>query len=233
MVKLTGRLSAAAALCRRGVTVCDVGTDHALLACYLAQNGAKEVIASDVKEGPLSAARRTIAEQGVTNVTAVLSDGLDRIDYADDVVICGMGGELIMKIISGCRFLSEDTRFILQPMTKADTLRRELYRGGFDIIEERAVREGDRFYTVMLARYTGAAQEPESGDDTAQEPAGRGGGVFGLREAASSSVKPLGAVGVKSAGSSVLTCKISAIICYAPNTSAAARRDGSTSTPGT
>ena len=161
MVKLTGRLSAAAALCRRGVIVCDVGTDHALLACYLAQNGAKEVIASDVKEGPLSAARRTIAEQGVTNVTAVLSDGLDRIDYADDVVICGMGGELIMKIISGCRFLSEDTRFILQPMTKADTLRRELYRGGFDIIEERAVREGDRFYTVMLARYTGAAQEPD------------------------------------------------------------------------
>ena len=66
-----------------------------------------------------------------------------------------------MKIISGCRFLSEDTRFILQPMTKADTLRRELYRGGFDIIEERAVREGDRFYTVMLARYTGAAQEPD------------------------------------------------------------------------
>jgi len=46
-------------------------------------------------------------------------------------------------------------------MTKADTLRRELYRGGFDIIEERAVREGDRFYTVMLARYTGAAQEPD------------------------------------------------------------------------
>ena len=57
--------------------------------------------------------------------------------------------------------------------------------------------------------------------------------MFGLREAASSSVRPLDAVGVKSAGSSVLTCKISAIICYAPNTSAAARRDGSTSTPGT
>ncbi len=161
MVKLTGRLSAAAALCRRGVTVCDVGTDHALLACYLAQNGAKQVIASDVREGPLSAARRTIGEQGVANVAAVLSDGLERIDYADDVVICGMGGELIMKIISGCRFLSEDTRFILQPMTKADTLRRELYRGGFDIIEERAVREGERFYTVMLVKHTGVTREPD------------------------------------------------------------------------
>lgn len=161
MVKLTGRLSAAAALCRKGVTVCDVGTDHALLACYLAQNGAKQVIASDVREGPLSAARRTIEEQGVSNVTAVLSDGLERIDSADDVVICGMGGELIMKIISGCRFLSEDTRFILQPMTKADTLRRELYRGGFDIIEERAVREGERFYTVMLVKHTGVPREPD------------------------------------------------------------------------
>ncbi len=161
MISLDSRLSTAAALCRRGVTVCDVGTDHALLACYLAQNGAKSVIASDVREGPLNAARRTIAQYGVKNVTAVLSDGLDRIDFANDVVICGMGGELIMKIISGCRFLSEDTRFILQPMTKADTLRRELYRSGFEIMEERTVRDGGRLYTVMLARYTGAVSEPD------------------------------------------------------------------------
>lgn len=161
MVKLTSRLSAAASLCRRGVTVCDVGTDHALLACYLAQTGAKRVIASDVREGPLDAARRTIAEQGVTNVEAVLSDGLDRIDFADDVVICGMGGELIMRIISGCRFLSGDTRFILQPMTKAEVLRRELYRSGFEIMEERAAADGERFYSVMLVRHTGVVAEPD------------------------------------------------------------------------
>lgn len=161
MISLDSRLSTAASLCRRGVTICDVGTDHALLACYLAQHGAKSVIASDVREGPLSAARRTIAQYGVKNVTAVLSDGLDRIDFADDVVICGMGGELIMKIISGCRFLSENTRFILQPMTKADTLRRELYRSGFEIMEERTARDGARLYTVMLVRYTGQISEPD------------------------------------------------------------------------
>ena len=161
MVRLTSRLSAAADLCRRGVTVCDVGTDHALLACYLAQNGAKAVIASDVREGPLNAARRTIAEQGVTNVTAVLSDGLDRIDYADDVLICGMGGELIMRIISGCRFLSGDTRFILQPMTRAEVLREQLYLNGFEIIEERIAKEGSRFYTIMLVKYTGVRRETD------------------------------------------------------------------------
>ena len=162
MIVLSPRLQAAADLCRRGVTVCDVGTDHAYLACYLAQNGAKQVIASDVREGPLEAARRTIAQQGVSNVAAVLSDGLEKIEYADDVVICGMGGELIAKIISGCRFLSEDTRFILQPMTKAEILRRELYSGGFEIIEERTAREGSRLYTVMLVKYTGICQKVDS-----------------------------------------------------------------------
>ena len=161
MIVLSSRLKAAAELCRRGVTVCDVGTDHAYLACWLAQNGAKNVIASDVRDGPLEAARRTVEQQGVKNVTLVKSDGLEKIDYADDVVIAGMGGELIARIISGCRFLSADTRFILQPMTKAEILRRELYRSGFEIIEERTAREGKRLYAVMLVRYTGVKSEPD------------------------------------------------------------------------
>jgi len=155
MPALGNRLAAAASLCRRGVVVCDVGTDHAKLACYLAKNGAKAVIASDVREGPLEAARRTVEREHAENVTVVLSDGLEKIDYADDVVVCGMGGELIMDIISGCRFLTKDTRFILQPMTKAETLRRELCLSGFEIIEEKAAREGKRLYTVMLVRFTG------------------------------------------------------------------------------
>ena len=80
MIVLSSRLKAAAELCRRGVTVCDVGTDHAYLACWLAQNGAKNVIASDVRDGPLEAARRTVKQQGVKNVTLVKSDGLEKID---------------------------------------------------------------------------------------------------------------------------------------------------------
>ncbi len=159
MIVLSARLQAAAGFCRRGATVCDVGTDHAYLACWLAQNGAKRVIASDVRDGPLEAARRTIKSQGVRNVTLVKSDGLEKIDFADDVVIAGMGGELIAEIISGCRFLSEDTRFILQPMTKAEILRRKLYSGGFEIMEERTAKEFGRLYTVMLVRYTGICRE--------------------------------------------------------------------------
>lgn len=159
MLALDSRLKTAAGMCRKGVVVADVGTDHALLACYLALNGAKSVIASDINDGPLTAAQRTIDETGVTNVSTVKSDGLKMIDYADDVVICGMGGELIADIISGCRFLSEDTRFILQPMTKAEVLRRRLYASGFEIVEERTAYDGKRAYTVMLARFVGEKRE--------------------------------------------------------------------------
>ncbi len=146
-------------MCRRGKTAADVGCDHAQLACYLARNVSGFVIASDVRDGPLDAARRTIAECGVTNVRVVKSDGLAEIDHADDVIICGMGGELIARIISGCRFLSEDTRFILQPMTKDDFLRRWLYRNGFEITEEIVAAEKERRYVIMNVRYTGVVQE--------------------------------------------------------------------------
>ena len=159
MLTLDSRLKTAADMCRRGVVVADVGTDHALLACYLAKNVAKSVIASDIKDGPLEAARRTVAETGVDNVTVLKSDGLKAIDFADDVVICGMGGELIAEIIAGCRFLSGDTRFILQPMTKADALRRSLYAEGFTIDEERTCYDGKRGYVIILAHYTGSKTE--------------------------------------------------------------------------
>lgn len=152
---LDGRLKAAAELCRKGGVVADVGTDHALLACYLAMNGARAVYASDVRDGPLEAARRTVAECGAQNVTVLKSDGLREIPYADDVVICGMGGELIARIVTECAFTSENTRFILQPMTRADVLRRSLYANGFEIDEERVARSAGRSYVVMLARYTG------------------------------------------------------------------------------
>ena len=155
VISLDNRLKTAAALCRSGGVICDVGTDHALLACYLAKNGAKEVIASDINDGPLESARRTVEQEGCGNVRVVKSDGLLAIDYADDVIICGMGGELIADIIAGCRFLTANTRFILQPMTKPEILRRRLYADGFEILEERTAYDGKRAYVVMLAAYTG------------------------------------------------------------------------------
>ncbi len=161
MITLDNRLQTAAELCREGKTAADVGCDHAQLACWLARNRSRLVIASDVRDGPLNAARRTVTEQGVDNIQVVKSDGLKSIDFADDVIICGMGGELIAEIISGCRFLSEDTRFILQPMTKANYLRCWLCENGFELIEERAAYDDSRIYTIMYVKYTGERSMPD------------------------------------------------------------------------
>ena len=159
MAGLDERLMTAAAFCRSGRIVCDVGCDHARLACYLAANGASEVIASDIADGPLESARRTVKAEGVSNVRVVKSDGLAAVGFADDVVVCGMGGELIASVIGSCRFLSEDTRFILQPMTRANFLRKWLYSNGFSIIEEKAARAAGRIYTVMLVGFTGEKRD--------------------------------------------------------------------------
>lgn len=159
MFALDNRLKTAAELCRSGKIAADVGCDHAQLACRLAMDKSALVIASDVRDGPLEAARRTVSETGVDNVRIVKSDGLAEIDFADDVIICGMGGELIARIIGGCRFLNADTRFILQPMTRAEYLRKWLYRNGFELLGERIAYDGERGYTVMLAAYTGVSRE--------------------------------------------------------------------------
>lgn len=159
MVNLDNRLGAAFEFCRSGVVSVDVGCDHARLAAALALEKSCRVIASDVKDGPLEAAKRTLAELGVTSVETVKSDGLDEIDYADDVIICGMGGELIADIAERCRFKSENTRFILQPMTKAEVMRKRLCKAGFELLEEKTAEDSGKIYSVMLWRFTGAARE--------------------------------------------------------------------------
>lgn len=159
-VKLDMRLLTAAEMVRLDGKICDVGTDHALLPCYLTQMGAKGVIASDINDGPLEAAKATVALYGAENSVRVMkSDGLRDIPPCDDIIIAGMGGELIGRIVSECTFKNENTRFILQPMTKAHVLRRILYNNGFEIITEKTALSAGKIYTVMLVKYTGEISE--------------------------------------------------------------------------
>lgn len=142
----------------KGIAV-DVGTDHAYLAAELVKSGkCRKVIASDVKEGPLASARHTVESCGVTeNVELVLSDGLDKIPLngVTDVVIAGMGGETIADIIANVRSCEDvnSIRWILQPMTKPEILRKSLYEFQMQITEEFAVEESEKLYVVMVAEY--------------------------------------------------------------------------------
>ena len=131
--KLSPRLLAVAELVREGAYVADVGTDHAYLPIYLCLSGkARGAVASDINEGPVQRAKLNIASHKLEDKILVLhTDGLRRVDILcpDDVMICGMGGELIAEIISGAEWLKKRrNRLILQPMTQADKLRDYLNR---------------------------------------------------------------------------------------------------------
>lgn len=139
--------------------VCDIGTDHAYLAVYLIQKGiCGQVIASDVRDGPLKSAQINVLKHGLqNNITLMKSDGLEGIPLSgvSDVVIAGMGGETIIKILSACKNISDGINLILQPMSKPERLRAWLYQNGYAVIRETAAKSCGFIYTALLVKHIG------------------------------------------------------------------------------
>ncbi len=169
------RLLACAELCV-GKRAADVGTDHAYLPIYLVENGICEsALACDINEGPLASALDNIKKAGLSDkIETYLSNGLDSVPSVGitDVIIAGMGGELIADIISRAEWIkSRRVNLVLQPMTKWDHLRKYLYDGGYTIINEIPCAEGKFVYSVLQAQYTGDA--PDFPCDLAYQYGGR------------------------------------------------------------
>ncbi|MBQ8288497.1 MAG: SAM-dependent methyltransferase [Clostridia bacterium] len=158
--EMTPRLLTAASFVREGAVVADVGTDHAYLPIYLLSAGiARSAIASDINQGPLSRAEANIRRFGLADHIALrLTPGLEGIETfaPTDILICGMGGELIASILEAAEFVRDpQTRLILQPMTSTRELRLWLAENGFVVTEERFAAEKEKLYVVMCASYCG------------------------------------------------------------------------------
>lgn len=155
---ITNRLAAAAGFVRRGARVCDVGTDHAYLPIFLCKSGiAEKALATDINQGPCDRAAANVALHKCNDKIEIKrADGLELAADFDptDIIICGMGGELIRDIILRSE-LTRNTgvRLILQPMTKAPALRCALTANGFSIVGE-ALAKDDRIYQIICAEYT-------------------------------------------------------------------------------
>ena len=167
-IKLSKRLSTAASYVRSGAFVADIGTDHAYLPIYLVSNGiAAQALASDVNEGPILKAKENISKYGLKNkIYTEIADGLDKIERYNptDIVICGMGGELIAKILDASDYVkNKNVRLILQPMTSVFELR-EYLSNGFSTVAENVVCEDNKIYQIICVEYDGIKHEYTSAE---------------------------------------------------------------------
>jgi tRNA (adenine22-N1)-methyltransferase len=154
---LSDRLQAVADMVTPGGCVADVGCDHGFLSLYLAENRiASHVIAMDVREGPLSHARAHIAESGFDGeIELRLADGLaglSREDAVSTVVLAGMGGRLMQRILAEPFVKGLGIReLVLAPQSEWALLRQYLRKAEYVIVQENMICEDGKFYPVIKA----------------------------------------------------------------------------------
>ena len=144
-------------------TVADIGTDHAYLPIEIIRRElAPRAVACDINRGPIEAARKNVAGAGLSDrIDTLQTDGLRGVERFSptDVLIFGMGGELIARILSDAPWVKDpEVRLILQPMTKAEVLREWLIQNGFSVIGETLTYE-DQYYQTLCAVYGGEQEE--------------------------------------------------------------------------
>lgn len=155
-MQLSERLRAAAGMVTKGNIVADVGCDHAYTSIYLCREGiSPRVIAMDVNKGPLVGAKAHVEEAGFAGQIDIrLSDGLQKLTpgEADTVLLCGMGGLLMIKILSDYPEATASLKeLVLQPQSEASEVRRFLHKQGYCITKEHMLKEDGKFYVMMRA----------------------------------------------------------------------------------
>lgn len=164
-MSLSIRLKMIADMVRCGSRIADIGTDHGYLPAWLIKSGKCPCgIAADLRKSPLENAKETLSIYGVEDkVELRLSDGLDSVlpQECDDIVFAGMGGTLIVELLSHTPWVKDPSkRIIAQPMTHSEDVREFFVTNGFSIIKEDACHDG-RNYVAICAEYSGKAEEKD------------------------------------------------------------------------
>ena len=163
---LDDRLFLIASMVREGGVPLDVGTDHAYVPIYLVKSGiCRHAVASDVNRQPLTNACANAQRFGVfEKINFCLGNGIADIHperyEVTDIIIAGMGGELIAEIIDKSEYTRiPGIRLILQPMSSIQELRGYLAEMGYATVTEKLCKTGDKYYTCIVAEYDGVSRD--------------------------------------------------------------------------
>lgn len=131
--------------------IADIGCDHAYVAIEAVRRGkAARALACDVRKGPLQQAAEHILCAGLAGkIETRLSDGLEKVapGEADSVIIAGMGGPLMERILQGR--LADFGHFVLSPQSEIPHFRRFLLAEGMQIDEETMLIDEGKYYVIF------------------------------------------------------------------------------------
>lgn len=147
---ISPRLLQIAMMIEKNKVVFDVGSDHALLPCFLVENGiCEKVYAGEIAKGPLERTKENIKRHHLEDkVIPVFSDGLAKAeDDVDIVVIAGMGYHTIKHILESCD-VSRYQYFIVQANSDVNLLRAYLSENFYTIEDERVVFD-THYYEII------------------------------------------------------------------------------------
>ena len=175
-MRLSERLERVVSFVKPCASAADIGTDHALVPVELVRRGiVKKAIAMDVRPGPLSRAKEQISRAGLSDqIEPRLSDGLAALkpQEAETVIIAGMGGELIIRILTEGRHMWDSVaQWVLSPHSEVFKVRGWLLENGFSIEKEDMVCEDGKYYVLMDVKRAEAeaGAETEAGEGTGAE----------------------------------------------------------------
>lgn len=156
-MQLDSRLMAVASMVPKGYKIADIGTDHAYLPIYLiTHNICPNAIATDIRLGPLKKASEHVQNHNLSDkIELRLGEGLEPLapGEVDAVVIAGMGGETIARILEKYKAVADTLkRVIIQPMTNQPKLRKKLFEMQYHIIDETVALDDGKFYEIIVTQ---------------------------------------------------------------------------------
>ena len=164
-MKLSKRLSAIFDMFS-GEVAADVGSDHGKLIISLYEEGKiKKGYAIDNKVGPFSRLKKEIEKHNIlNNVIPMLSDGISELpEDVDSVIIAGMGGHLIIKILESHKDkLTNVKNIFVDAHNGLYEVRKSISNLGYHIYKEEILLEDDIYYEIIAFE---KGESPELSED--------------------------------------------------------------------
>lgn len=151
-MKLSARLEAVYQMVPYGVTA-DIGSDHGKLMIALFEDGRiPSGYAVENKEGPYKRLVKALSDAHLEDdIVPLFSDGISELPpKVSNIVLAGMGGETIIKILSShLEKLKNVQTIVVDAHTSIPKLRKYIADLGYVIADEKIVKEDGIFYEII------------------------------------------------------------------------------------